>query len=442
MMSPRFEPDPVAIQDGMLSFSNSPASSSANSSPHPPLPDEVLRSFQFRSQQRIGHRNGGAAEARPRDTVRSVGPSVINTEHCDATASSNHENHTDSRDGSAYFMFSDQGLDIIAAKLEAVAEELERRRIRDEKIRKIEALRERCKTLGFNISQQDLEAWANGSAATSSKRTPNQDEAQAQADEPQNVDPAPESETRFAQDSEVTFIDDDRTANSSSDAPAQPQSSPRSLRRRRGRKRTHSQVEEQDTDADGEHDSDYVEANCQSPSPDRTISMHSRHGESEARDGHENHTPMDPVNGVAPRTAWSVLVAKYPEEIALTFRAGELPKNRQVMAMLDLPAVNTLLDNPMRRARCKPWTIHDVGSSRRIDHLVAALTQIAGTAAPEACDKCEKGSGLWKGCYTRPLTGEKLNGKPVCANCMMQGNSAKCRWKQGPALPPTGVTEI
>lgn len=332
-LSSRFEPDPVAIPDGSRSYSSSAASSSASSSPRPPLPDEVLRSFQFRSQQRTGDINGGAIEARHAAPVRRVGQ-LVNTNDCDATASSDNENHADS--GDAYSVFSDRGLDIIAAKLEAVAEELERKRIRDEKIRKIEALRERCKTLGVNISQHDLEAWVNESAATSgtimSQRTPNQDETQAQADEPQDVGPVPSSEAQFAQDSEVTLVDDG-PANISSGALVEPQTSLRSLRPQRGRKRARSQLEEQSPDADGDHDSDYVDANDQPPSPDRTESLQSE--DTQNKDSRESEPPpMVLVDGVATRTAWSVLVARYPEEIALTFRAGQRPTNRQVMAMV------------------------------------------------------------------------------------------------------------
>ncbi|POS70468.1 hypothetical protein DHEL01_v211140 [Diaporthe helianthi] len=209
--------------------------------------------------------------------------------------------------------FSDRGLDSIIAKLEAMAEELERKKIRDEKIRKIEALRERCRALGLNISQQDLEAWA---------------------DEPQNV--VPNSETQFAQDSETTLMEDG-PANSSSDTPAEVQTSLRSLRPLRRRKRSHSQLEEQGTasDADGDHDSDYVEAGGQSPSPDRTESLHSQDGGNIA--AHANDAPTIPVHGSSVRTAWSVLVAKYPEEIALAFREGQRPTNSQLKAMVSPP---------------------------------------------------------------------------------------------------------
>lgn len=230
---------------------------------------------------------------------------------------------------------------------------------------------------------------------------------------------------------------EDGPANSSSDTPAEVQTSLRSLRPLRRRKRSHSQLEEQGTasDADGDHDSDYVEAGGQSPSPDRTESLHSQDGGNIA--AHANDAPTIPVHGSSVRTAWSVLVAKYPEEIALAFREGQRPTNSQLKAMLDLPAVNSLVDNPMRRARSKPWSIQN---ARRTGHLFAALTQITGTAAFEPCDRCEKGGGLWKGCYTRvPLGAARLDERRVCANCMMQGKSGKCRWKQGPALPPTGI---
>lgn len=337
-MASRFEPDLVAIQDGLRSSSNSAASSPASSSSPPPLPDDVLRSFRF-SQRKLGDSNGGATEARHRAAVRRVGQSV-NTDDFNATASSNHENHKDSRDGSAYSRFSDRGLDVIAAKLEAMAEELERKRIRDEKIRKIETLRERCKTLGLDISQQDLEAWVNGSAASSStnisQTTPNEDETQAPADEPQNVEPVPSSETQFAQDSETTLVEAGPARDSGSSAMrVDAQASLRSMRPLRGRKRAHSQMEAQDntlSETDDDRDSDFVEANRQSPSPDRTESLRSEDGQDNA--GRGNNSPMVSVNGAATRTAWSVLVAKYPEEIALTFRAGERPTSPLVTAMV------------------------------------------------------------------------------------------------------------
>lgn len=340
-MSSRFEPDLVAIQDGLRSSSNSAASSSASSSPRPPLPDDILRSFQF-SQQRIGDRDGGATESRHRAAVRRVGQSA-NTDDFDATASSNHENQEDSRDETAYSRFSDRGLDIIAAKLEAMAEELERKRIRDEKIRKIEALRERCKTLGLDISQQDLEAWVNGTAASSStsisQTSPNQGETQAPADEPQNVEPVPSSETQFAQDSETTLVEagPESSSSGSSTMRVDAQTSFRSMRPLRGRKRAHSQMEAQNPflETDDDRASGYVGANRQSRSPDRTESLRSEDGQDNPGNaGRGNNSPMVSVNGAAMRTAWSVLVTRYPEEIFLTFRAGQRPVNRQVMAMV------------------------------------------------------------------------------------------------------------
>lgn len=363
--------------------------------------------------------------------MRGVGLSA-NTVDCDAAASSNHENQTNSKDGSNYSKFSDRGLDLITARLEAVAEELERRKIRDEKIRKIEALRERCKSLGVNICQQDLEAWVNESGADSnastitSQRNPNQGETQAQADGPQDVEPAPISGTQFAQDSETTLMEDG-PANSISDTLAEPQTPLRSMRPLRGRKRAHSQLEQPSTDVDSDHDSEYVRAGGQSPSPDRTESLQSEDGQRKA--GRQNDSPIVSVNGVAMRTAWASHVAKYPGEVASIFRPGERPKNRQIIPLLDLPAVNSLVDNPMRRARCKPWSIQHVDAPRRIDYLVAALTQLTGKAALEPCDRCENGSGLWKGCYTTLLVGDpRLDGKTnACANCMLHRKSSKCR---------------
>ncbi|KAG6353610.1 hypothetical protein INS49_005572 [Diaporthe citri] len=216
---------------------------------------------------------------------------------------------------------SDHDLDLVIANLEARASE------RRYKIRKIEALSEE---LGLNIHQQDWAAFLRRPASGSSpsiadgQRTSDQHEAQNQADAPGNLEPTPIPETQAVHQLTVA---DDASANSSSDVQAEPATPRRSLRMLRGLKRAHYHLEQQRSVSADFHEVAEVEEFSGPRSPVQIQSLHPKGGEN------ESGGRSDSLDGVARRTAWSVVLETYPEEVAKRFRPGERPTNNQVRSM-------------------------------------------------------------------------------------------------------------
>jgi hypothetical protein len=246
----------------------------------------------------------------------------------DRDENANDGNHVQSRDGNDLSKYGIHDLQLINAHYKALV--LERReKIRQNTIRQIEAS---CEELGLNVRQQDWAAVLRGLTAasesrpgiTADQRDFSQGELQGQANPSQEIEPMPISETQFAQEPEAMLIDD---------GPALRETALGSLRLLLRRKRAHSQLERQSADtADNHEDGEAEEVADQLCSPDRTESLHSGDGEDEP--GGEDDSVMLTVDAVANRTAWSVVLDKYPDEIAMVFRAGRRPENRQVSSMV------------------------------------------------------------------------------------------------------------
>lgn len=332
-MPSSFQPDQAPFEDRETSSSDS-TSSSGGSSPILPLPDEVLRSFQFPDRQRVDATSGNAVEADRRGSGSSVQPSVNADEYRDAAANANDEDRTQSQYRNDLSEYDIPDLRLINAHYKALVLDH-----REQIIREIEA---NCEELGLDVRQQDWAALLKNLTATRPP-TPRQgitanqtdlshDEIQKQANPPQDIDPIPISEDQVAHESDTTLINGS-PANSSSDTPAEPETPFRPLRALRGRKRAHSRLEQQSTDtADDREDEEAGEVVVRPRSPDRSQSLHSSDGGNEP--GHESNSAMFVVNGIATRTAWSVVLDRYPDEVARVFRAGERPRNRQVESMV------------------------------------------------------------------------------------------------------------
>lgn len=287
----------------------------------------MLRSFHFPSQQRANAIDGNATAAHPWSggngisLSRSIG---ANDPSEDSTA--NGETHAQAQDGMKLSGLSNHELDLVIANLEARA--LERRN----KIRKIEALSEE---LGLNIQQQDWAAFLSRPVSRSSPsraggRTSDQDEAQDQADAPENLEPMPIPETQTIH--ELTLADD-TSANSFSDVRAEPEAPRRSLRIIHGLKRAHYHLEQQRPGGSGCHEVGAVEEVVTGPrSPVQIQSLPPIGGENEG--GGQSDSSNGSVDGVARRSAWSVVLETYPQVIAETFRLGERPTNERVRSMV------------------------------------------------------------------------------------------------------------
>lgn len=283
------------------------SSSSASSSPRPPLPDAVLRSFGLPNQQRDGTLNSNGTESHTQSAGESVRHPVSADEHGAATIA-NAEIPAQDRVDMDWSGFSDHDLDLVIANLEARASE------RRSKIRKIEALSEE---LGLNIHQQDWAAlvsrFASGSGPgmAGSRDNSGQDEIQHQVDAPEDPEPMSVSETEPIHELTIT---DDGSASSSSDVQAEPEAPRRSLRIGHGLKRGHDQMEQQRSDSSSSRDDGEVE---------EVAGEHETGGQSDSS-----------MISVPRRTAWSVVLETYPEEIAKWFKPGKRPTNRRVKSLV------------------------------------------------------------------------------------------------------------
>lgn len=191
-MSSSFQPGQAAIHDQSQSSSNS-AFSSERSSPIPSLPDNVIHSFHFSSQQRVNEMNSHVFEALSQSNGYSVRHSrSAQANDRDRAATANVEAHTQGNGNMDWSVMSNHDLDLIIANLEARASE------RRSKIRRIEALSEE---LGLSICEQDWMALLDRPSSGSSLgivvgETCDRGEMSAQSDSPQNVEPMPVSGTR------------------------------------------------------------------------------------------------------------------------------------------------------------------------------------------------------------------------------------------------------
>lgn len=268
---------------------------------------------------------GNAIADHPRSAGNSVSLSrSIGADDPSEDSTTDGETHAQVKDGMNLSGLSNHELDLIIANLEARA--LERRY----KIRKIEALSEE---LGLNIHQQDWAAFLSRPASRSSpsivggQRTSDQDEAQDQADAPENLEPMPISETQTVHQLTVA---DDASAYSSSDVQAEPEAPRRSLRILRGLKRAHHQLEQQRSRGADCHEVREVVTGPRSPV--QIQSLPPICGENEG--GGQSDSSTVSVDGVSRRSAWSVVLETYPQVIAERFRPGERPTNNQVRSMV------------------------------------------------------------------------------------------------------------
>lgn len=243
-----------------------------------------------------------------------------------AATSANDENHAQGRGDIDLSGLSDHDLDLVIANLEARASE------RRYKIRKIEALSEE---LGLNIHGQDWAALLRRPAAGSipsiagGQGTSDPDEAKDQADAPEYLEPMPISETHAVHELTVA---DDASANSCSDVHAEPAAPRRSLRVLRRLNRAHYQSEQQKSGGADCHEGGEMEEVATGPrSPIQTQSIPPEGSENGSVG--QSDSSMVSVDAGARRNAWSVVLEKYPEEIATKFKPGERPTNKQVKSM-------------------------------------------------------------------------------------------------------------
>lgn len=319
------------------STSSSSTTSSGGSSPFPNLPDEVLRSFQLDlpDPRPVYSRSDNAVEAHRRGSGRSLQQSVNADDYRDAAATANDENHTQiqHRNRNNLSEYDIRDLRLIHAHYKSLAS-----KHREQMIREIEA---NCEELGLNVRQQDWAALlesltATGATGSRPGTTANQrDFSQREFEE--EVNPHRDYFYRIAV-SEVTHgsetaVTDDGTINSSSDMPAESEASLSSLWAPRGRKRAHSQLEQQDAYTADDHENGQAEAvMVQARSRALIRSLHS--GDAGNVPRRERNSSIVFVNGIAKRTAWSVVLDRYPDEVAMVFRAGQRPENSQVRSMV------------------------------------------------------------------------------------------------------------
>lgn len=323
-MSSNIQPGQATAHHGWESSSSS-ASSSAGSSPRPPLPDAVLRSFQFPSQRSVDAGVGNVVEAHTRSAGNSVPQSVNADDHRANTATTNNGTHAQERLGIKLSTLSNHDLDLIIANLEVRASE------RRAKIRRIEAL---SQELGLDISQHDWAALLNKPASDVSSRIApsqsflNQCEIQERTGTPQSISSMPLSGTQS------TTVSHHGSANRSPDIRAEPETPLRSLRPLRGLKRARFQVEP--ASADGADHPEDEEAEERDKHPVLPVHIQQPLHASFVENG--SRRLRDPslvsFDALARRTAWSVVLETYPEEIAKRFRAGERPANRQICSMV------------------------------------------------------------------------------------------------------------
>lgn len=352
-MSSIFHPD-VAVLDESASSSSS---SSAGSPPHPPLPDAVLHSLRLSSQRQVDDTHLCVTEAPPGIAEKaSHRPCSADSESSDAAATRDNVIHTRSSGQMDWSGLSDDHLDRIIANLEARA--LERR----EKIRKIEAL---SKELGLDVCQENWVASLNQPASASSPIIGNSqtngdgDEMRDGAHTPHAIEPVSTPGALITHNPIVLEEDRADSYPHRQDEHSGPRHSPRLLR---GLKRSYCQSERQNDDPADCREGENVEGvTNRSTSPAQADSSRSEaYLNSLARQrgcttapgnnlaGHTSTAPSrSPRKAFAPQfsgpatysqpedhTAWSIILQKYPEEIAQTYRPGERPTNPRIVSMV------------------------------------------------------------------------------------------------------------
>lgn len=257
--------------------------------------------------------------AHPRSASNSVRVfRSTGTDDPSAASTANGETHAEARDGMNLSGLSNHELDLVIAKLEARV--LQRRN----KIRRIEALSEE---LGLSTRQQDWLALLNRPSPEPSQsivvaeRDCDHAQIQAESAAPQNGEPVPTSETRPTPDSVVT---DDGSAISFSNLQAEPETVLQSQRLLRSHKRSHGQLARYADRHEGGEAEEIPEFYGQRSEVDENEGLR------------QGNSSLDLIEGVAKRTAWSVVLETHPEEIASKFRAGERPTNKQVSSMVGL----------------------------------------------------------------------------------------------------------
>lgn len=326
-MSSSFQPDQAIIYDGLESSSSS-SSPSASSSPRPPLPDPVLRSFQFPDQQRTCEIDDNPITTHPRSAGNNVRDSrSVQTDDRGAATTATGETRQQEKDSMDWSRLSNNDLDLIIANLEAHASE------RRNKIRKIEALSEE---LGLSIRQQNWAALLNRPSLEPNrcivvrKIRGDHEQVQAQPDAPRNVEPVHISETGSTHDS--VFMDDN-SANTPSNVQTEPEAPLQSQRLLRGLARPHDQLQRcADQHEDGEDEE--IPAVNHPRSPVQIQAIPSEYDLNAA--SRQRNSSLVFTDGVAKRTAWSIVLETHPNEIATRFRAGERPTNKQVSSMVGM----------------------------------------------------------------------------------------------------------
>lgn len=231
---------------------------------------------------------------------------------------------------------SNHELDLIIANLEART--LERRN----KIRKIEALSEE---LGLSIRQQNWVALLNrpsseaGRSISIGERDCNHERIQAESAAAQNVEPVPVPEPNPTHDSVVM---DDGSANSFSNVQAEPGTPLRSQRLLRSHKRTRGQLA-RDADRHEDEEDEEIPEVIRPRSIVHVQGVRSRFEENEGL--RQINSSVVFMNGVAKRSAWSIILKTHPEEIVTKFRAGERPSNKQVSSMVGVSKLTSASAN-------------------------------------------------------------------------------------------------
>ncbi|KAJ0107075.1 hypothetical protein J7T55_006954 [Diaporthe amygdali] len=336
---------------------SSSSSSSASSPPHPPLPDAVLHSLRLSSQRQVDDTHLRVTEAPPGIAEKaSHRPCSADSESPDATR--DNVIYARSSGQMDWSGLSDDRLDRIIANLEARA--LERR----EKIRKIEAL---SKELGLDVCQENWVASLNHLASSSSPSIGNSqpngdgDEVRDGAHTPHVIEPV---STPGASITHNPIVLEEERADSYPHRQGEHSGTRHLPRLLRGLKRSYSQSERQNADpADSREDENVGGVTNRSPSPAQADSSRSQaylnnlarqRGCSTATGNNlADHTSTAPSRSprrvFAPQssspttcsqpeghTAWSIILQKYPEEIAQSYRPGERPTNLRIVSMKSL----------------------------------------------------------------------------------------------------------
>ncbi|KAI0110986.1 hypothetical protein F4776DRAFT_667415 [Hypoxylon sp. NC0597] len=148
--------------------------------------------------------------------------------------------------------------------------------------------------------------------------------------------------------------------------------------------------------------------------------------------------PHQPTPFPDHQTVWDAITQAYPYIATLS-----RPQDEPFRSILDLPACNLLMDNPLMDPLLSPPIQHFYQGAPDLKRKVlAACVQASGDElyGDKKCQRCNKGDGVWDVCVTAPIIpgpqGDVLDGS--CASCYFDGQVCNtCSFALDAAFAPT-----